>query len=419
MTSRSLLALAAATFSVAAQAQNSFYLRDGDKVAFYGDSITDNARYATFLETFVLTRFQNLRVNFYNAGWSGDRVSGGGGGSLDTRLARDVFSRRPTVVTVMLGMNDGGMQAFNASLFDTYQQGIRRIVDTMRQKLPGVRLTLIQPSPFDDITQETTFSGGYNSVLRKYGDWIREYSGQQNLTTVDFNTPLVDALVRAKSIDLDVARRIIPDRIHPEPAGHLLMAAALLKAWNAPSTVTYVELDNKTRQTTMHVNSFIRNLNFGDVVTWTQDDEALPFPVEYKNPRIALMMKSTDLIDSLNQQILRVTNLPAEQYRLTIDKDEIGVFTREQLAKGINLATMDTPMIQQAWKVHDLTQKRAALQYASWRTITYSLADLDVTAKTNAERSLEALESEVIRRQRQTAKPLPRAYTLRPLPPLK
>ena len=34
------------------------------------------------------------------------------------------------------------------------------------------------------------------------------------------------------------AAKLIPDRIHPIAAIHLLMAEALLRAWNAPAVVT-------------------------------------------------------------------------------------------------------------------------------------------------------------------------------------
>ena len=47
-------------------------------------------------------------MRFYNAGVGGDTVRGGGAGPIDVRLERDVIALKPTVVTVMLGMNDGG-----------------------------------------------------------------------------------------------------------------------------------------------------------------------------------------------------------------------------------------------------------------------------------------------------------------------
>ena len=41
----------------AARAEGPFALRDGDRVVFYGDSITDQRLYTTFVETYVVTRF--------------------------------------------------------------------------------------------------------------------------------------------------------------------------------------------------------------------------------------------------------------------------------------------------------------------------------------------------------------------------
>src|SRR4051794_38094684 len=102
----SALALFLAAAPAAAKAADGFYLHDGDRVVFYGDSITDQRLYTTFTETFVVTRFPTMDVTFVHSGWGGDRVTGGGGGRIDRRLERDVFAYKPTVVTVMLGMND-------------------------------------------------------------------------------------------------------------------------------------------------------------------------------------------------------------------------------------------------------------------------------------------------------------------------
>src|SRR6266581_480155 len=104
----------------AALAQGSFALHDGDRVVFFGDSITDQRLYTTFTETYVVTRFPRLNVSFVHSGWGGDRVTGGGGGSIDLRLRRDVLAYKPTVMTIMLGMNDGSYRAFDEKFFDTY-----------------------------------------------------------------------------------------------------------------------------------------------------------------------------------------------------------------------------------------------------------------------------------------------------------
>jgi len=63
-----------------------FYLHDGDRVVFYGDSITDQRLYTTFVETYVITRFPQMKVSFVHSGVGGDRVTGGGAGAIDVRL---------------------------------------------------------------------------------------------------------------------------------------------------------------------------------------------------------------------------------------------------------------------------------------------------------------------------------------------
>ncbi len=121
-----------------------FYLKDGDKLLFYGDSITDRRVYTAMTEAYILTRFPDLRVTFINSAVSGDRVTGGAAGTIDVRLPRDVLPYRPTVVTILLGMNDGGYRPFDAELFQTYSKGYESIIGTLRKELPGVRITVMQ-----------------------------------------------------------------------------------------------------------------------------------------------------------------------------------------------------------------------------------------------------------------------------------
>src|SRR5580658_3281360 len=52
-------------------------LHDGDRVLFYGDSITAQRLYTRFVEDFLLTRYPELQVSFFNAGVPGDTVYGG------------------------------------------------------------------------------------------------------------------------------------------------------------------------------------------------------------------------------------------------------------------------------------------------------------------------------------------------------
>src|SRR6266478_3240345 len=311
-------------FTATAWAQSDFYLKDGDRVVFNGDSITDQRLYTTFTESYVLTRFPRLKVSFVHSGWGGDRVTGGGGGPIDLRLQRDVFAYKPTVMTIMLGMNDGSYRAFDEKILDTYAKGYRHIVDSVKEALPGIRITVIQPSPFDDVTQPPRFEGGYNSVLLRYSQFVKELAEREKLGVADLNSPVVAALEKAKATDAELAKKIIPDRVHPGPGGHLLMAAELLKSWHAPALVSAVEIDVSAKKVADTERTRVSELKAGDEISWTQLDEALPMPVDLNDPIVALAVKSSDFLQALNRQTLKVTGLKAANFELKIDGDEQG-----------------------------------------------------------------------------------------------
>lgn len=407
----------AAAALVSAQ-EKPFYLKSGDRVVFYGDSITDQRLYTTFTETYVVTRFPKLDVSFVHSGWGGDRVTGGGGGPIDLRLKRDVLAYQPTVMTIMLGMNDGSYRAFDQGIFDTYSRGYEKIIATMKQAIPDIRITVIQPSPFDDVTQPPRFEGGYNAVLLRYSDFVKELAAREKLATADLNRPVVAALEKAKATDADTAKKIIPDRVHPGAAGHLLMSAELLKAWNAPSLVSAVTIDAAAKSVVKQQGTQVSGLAVGETVTWTQLDGALPMPVNMRDPVMALAVNSSDFEKALNQQPLTVTGLPAAQYSLRIDGVSVGEFTKEQLAAGINLATQLTPMFTQASEVHQLTLQHNNIHFFRWRQIEVPLAAYPAErVQRSGKELLAALDQEdaaVVKQQRTAAQPIARKYELLP-----
>ena len=359
---------------IAARAQAPFYLNTGDRVVFYGDSITDQRLYTVDVETYVLTRFPKLDVTFVHSGWGGDRVSGGGGGTADVRLERDVFPYHPTVMTIMLGMNDGSYRAFDDGIFAKYTQGYQHIVESVQKAYPQIRFTLIQPSPYDDVTRPPKFEGGYNAVLIRYGEWVKDYAQQSRRHGGGFEHAGSGGAGKGEGGDPALAEKILPDRIHPGPDGHLIMAEAILKAWNAPATVTEVEINAKKKRAAKAVNTEVEGARTTHAtLTWKQTDNALPMPINPSNPTTALVMRCSDFMQTLDQEPLRVTHLKAERYTLKIDDEEIGAFTADQLKQGINLAELSTPMTKQAMSVATLTVKHTDVHNTRWRMIQVPL----------------------------------------------
>src|SRR5476649_246862 len=94
-----ILAALLALHSATARAEDPpFALHDGDRVVFFGDSITQEGGYGRLVEEFTRSRYPLWNVRFYNAGVGGDTVQGGWAGNSDIRVTRDVVSLKPTVV---------------------------------------------------------------------------------------------------------------------------------------------------------------------------------------------------------------------------------------------------------------------------------------------------------------------------------
>ena len=314
-----LLALLAASAAVLA-AQQPFYLHDQDTVLFYGDSITEQRLYTTFVETFVVTRYPQLNVRFVNSAWGGENAPGGNGGPAGLRLTRDVLPYKPTVMTVMLGMNDGGYIAFDEARFKRYTAGMEHILQVVKSAFPNLRVTLLEPSPYDDVTQEPQFPGGYNGVLVRYGQYVRELARRNQMLVADLNAPVVEMLKKANALDPAGAKALIPGRIHPSPGAHLVMAEALLKAWGASPIVSVVEIDASSKQVAKAENTSVTGLTVGSTISWSQKDAALPMLVSLRDrslpigPRrgaatMDLALKSSDFMEALNQETLRVRGL--------------------------------------------------------------------------------------------------------------
>jgi lysophospholipase L1-like esterase len=433
------LALAFAMPSVSRAQTAPFYLHNGDRVVMYGDSITDQRLYTVDTEAFVQTRYPHLLVSWTNSGWGGDSVKGGGGGNIDTRIERDIIPYHPTVMTVMLGMNDGGYVPFDQGKFDTYSKGYQYLLNKVSTEDPGVRYTLLQPSPWDNINFARPYlyvggPGGYNDTLARYSIEVARIGQMIGATVVDFNTSMNTMLTKAKAIDPTNAAQIIPGQVHPSPAGHVFMASQLVKGWGMGPLVSAVAIDASSGRVTQSDNATISHISDNGTLSWNELEGSLPLPLDFTDPVTNLVLKSSDIVATLDQETLQVANLPSASYDLKIDKTDLGQFTKDQFAQGINLATLQTPMLAQSLNVLQLVHEHTDLHHTAWREIgtslefndvpdwhvgvNYNVDDPDLTkAIDKAVTDIEMSNKGVVALQRTQCIPLPHVFTLTPVRP--
>lgn len=400
--------------------ESSFALHNGDRVVFYGDSITDQRLYTMVTELYAVTRYPKLEASFIHSGWGGDRVTGGGGGPIDLRLQRDVFAYKPTVMTVMLGMNDGHYTEHVPADDQQYYDGFKHIIDSVQKTVPDIRITLIEPSPFDDVTRPFTLQpSGYNSVLLNYSDWLARYGAEHHLTVADFNRPVVEMLEAAKTTDAAVAEKILPDRVHPSLSGHLIMAEQLIKAWHGRPLVSSVHIDAGAGKVAETAFTKVSDFHDGNPFVWTSLDESLPFPLADmlagdRDHTLALAVKSSDFIQAVDRQMVQITGLKQGSYRLTVDGELVGQWTAKELADGVNLGALETPMSKQAMEVRDLTVRHLDIHQFRWRTLQVPLSNSGLAHLDETMTNLDGIEADVIKKQHAAAQPRPHRFELIP-----
>ncbi len=335
-----------------------------DRWIAIGDSISTNGMYAQNIELFYLTRFPSNALDYANAGIPGDT----GAGVLH-RFEWDIASTKPTVATVMLGMNDVGrgnyeedqnqaeMQPKRTATLAKFEENLREI--TARLQGIGSRVVLLSPTPFDDTSRMAGKNlPGCNDALAELGRSTRRIATESGAEFIDVHTPmtLLNRRLQEKSPEFTL---IGGDRIHPGQPGHFAAAYYFLQAQDVRGTVAIAHLDAKTSGIRRAENCTISELTGTDrKFEFTYLPDSLPFPV----PTGAIpALEWVPFQSELNREELRVQGLAAGNYQLKIDEQDIATLDAADLARGVNLALLPTPQLVQSQKVLKIMEERWAL----------------------------------------------------------
>ena len=362
------VAFAVGVMSRPARAEdNGFAIKDGDRVVIYGDSITAGAQFpnsARYLETYLRTRFPDRQIEFWNRARSGDRAA-----NLE-RFKRDCLSLKPDVITINMGMNDAGYTPEIATRLRQFIQNLTRMVEAARETNPNVRIFLLSPILYEFKVQGAR--AFYPYVLWAYSEEEKKLARRLEVGFVN--------LTRRYGETIGLAHGMFPDRavfsgdgIHPVPAGgHLFMATHILRALGAEPVLASLQIAADTGkvasvkgQEVSSVTSSTKELVFDRKL------EALPFPVVSEYDSVVFRDRSVSFLvavaDELNRDVLKVTGLEAKSYLLKIDDREIGQFSTDELADGINLSLFfNTPDQEQALTVCDAVGAKQIHQSRLW-----------------------------------------------------
>ena len=326
--------------------------KDGDRVVFFGDSITHGGFYGEYVNLFYATRYPERNIWFSNSGWSGATAQQG-----LWSIADDIVAKKPTVVTVMFGMNDINRDAWprtndtpalaakREGAIRTYDSRMDELVRRVRAEAGNPEIIYFTPSPYD---QTCLVDGKPSNIVCNDGlailaDHVRSWAAKDKATCVDLQGSMaaINADIQKKDPSASLVRGSPTwfDRVHPGPLGHTVMLYEILKAQGAESCVDEIE----------------RDANGADALTFACTEKSLPFPMT------AEMRGALGLVPfekDFNREILRVRNLRNGRYAVKIDGTEVGVWTAAELAEGVNLALNEkTPQYRQAAEAAKICQK--------------------------------------------------------------
>ncbi len=205
--------------------------RDGEKVLFIGDSITDCGRmgaapplgdgYVSLLADLVMGLYPERSITWVNKGTSGNWVT-----DLQSRWEEDVLREAPDWLVVKIGINDVHSQINGAPDAITPER-FRAVYDELlacTQSRISAKIILITPFYISADHSETSTEGRVLKMLPAYLGVVEEMGKKYGLKVINLQDMF------ARQLRYRPSKTFCPEPIHPNRTGHLLIAQRVLAA---------------------------------------------------------------------------------------------------------------------------------------------------------------------------------------------
>ena len=203
------------------------FIEPDDRILFTGDSITDGARirdqekhlgfgYPAFIAARLQAYLASPELQIFNRGISGNRAS-----DLLGRIEPDLLALKPTVVSILIGINDVWRRydaAKDPTSAEAFEKNYRAILEKISHELDA-RIVLLEPFLLHVPEDRYAWREDLNPKI----DVVRKLA-------VEFDAELLplDGLF-AKMASEAPAAYWAADGVHPSAAGHALIAEAWLE----------------------------------------------------------------------------------------------------------------------------------------------------------------------------------------------
>lgn len=336
---------------------NAWILRGAENIVFAGDVITLNGEFRAIAQVYSALRNPVQKLYLLNAGIIGDTAADG-----LKRLEWDILRHKPAKVFLMFGLSDvrkNVRYSKQGAIIDPASIAeFKKATEEMVEKIlaSGSKVVLVTPFPYDESAEKTSYNEKLNGTpgFAELTEICKEIAAKRNVELLDVFSE-VNKIIAVGNEDLLIFRK--NNRTDLGSAGNI--ALAMLIAENLGAGIPIAEIKVNAAENKYNVNGAeLRYFRASDkLVRFTYKPERLPLPVDRNYRNLAKIM---DLDKRLNSEILTVTGLPPGIYEFKINGIVIKTFSAEELAKGINMAHLDTTSTRTAKELSALIPRLTA-----------------------------------------------------------
>ena len=198
-------------------------IRDGQKLAFMGDSITQQG--AGQPSGYVRLIVSGLEANGIKVAPVFAGISGHKSNDMLGRLDRDVLEKKPDFMTLSCGVNDVWHGERGVPL-DAYKKNITEICD--KALAAGIKVVVLTATMIGEDQANPN-----NQKLIPYNEFLRTLAKERKLPLADLNAEMQTAVAKAKAANApkpNKANYLTSDGVHMAPPGDQMMAEGVLRA---------------------------------------------------------------------------------------------------------------------------------------------------------------------------------------------
>jgi lysophospholipase L1-like esterase len=196
-------------------------IKPGDRVAFMGDSITQQGGYVRLAQFVLNANYPDLKPTFLNAGISGQKAE-----NMAPRFDKDMhLAEKPAWCFISVGINDVWHRLGappDPAVLEAYRANVTKMVEAAQAA--GAQAVLLTPT----VIQEDPNAEG-NQRLQMYVDAEKQIAADKQCALVDLHAMFLAALAAKPP-----ALRLTADGVHMSPYGDAIMACGVLRALGVP-----------------------------------------------------------------------------------------------------------------------------------------------------------------------------------------